>query len=88
MDLVIRALGCVLLGVCAITAWWLYRSVHRPPAHPADAGELTEGALAVLSWAGGWAALGEGQGLFQRIAVPAAAASPVPHHRAEENHRD
>lgn len=69
-DLAIRGLGCVLLGLCALAAWWLYRMVQRPPAHPATLGELATGAGAVISWACGWALLGEGQGLFRLVAVP------------------
>jgi len=69
-DLAIRGIGCLLLGLCAAAAWWLYRLVHQPPAHPASLAELAAGALTVVSWATGWAALGEGQGLFKRVTVP------------------
>lgn len=70
VDLAIRGIGCVLLGLCALAAWGLYRAVHRPPAHPATIGELAAGAGAVISWACGWALLGEGKGLFRQVAVP------------------
>ncbi|MBY8828949.1 hypothetical protein [Hephaestia mangrovi] len=69
-DLAIRGLGCVLLGLCALAAWWLYRMVQRPPAHPVTLGEFATGAGAVISWACGWALLGEGQGLFRLVVVP------------------
>ena len=69
-DRAIRALGCAVLGCCALAAWTLYRAVHRPPAHPATIGELASGAASVICWALGWALVGEGQGLFRRVAVP------------------
>jgi hypothetical protein len=69
-DLVIGGLGCALLALCALAAWALYRMVHRSPTLPATIGELAVGAAAVVTWACGWALVGEGKGLFRRVAVP------------------
>lgn len=69
-DLAIRGLGCVLLILCALAGSGLYRVVHRLPAHPATPGELATAAAAVVSWACGWALLGEGKGLFRQVTVP------------------
>lgn len=69
-DLAIRGLGCALLALCALAAWALYRMVNRPLSHSATIGELAAGAAAVVSWACGWALVGEGKGLFRRVAVP------------------
>ena len=69
-DLAIRGFGGALLGLCAAVACWLYRSVHRAPAHPASALELILGLAVASCWVTGWAALGQGQGLFRLIEVP------------------
>lgn len=69
-DIAIRGVGALLLGVCAVSVCWLYRSVHRPPTHTTSVLEFAAAALVVLCWASGWAAIAEGQGLFRLVEVP------------------
>jgi hypothetical protein len=69
-DIAIRSVGALLLGLCAASACWLYRSVNRPPVHATSALEFAATALVVLCWALGWAAVGEGQALFRLVEAP------------------
>jgi hypothetical protein len=69
-DLAIRAAGGAVLALGAAAAWWLHRSVNRAPGHQASVAELAAGLVVVLCWACGWAAIGEGQGLFRLVTVP------------------
>ena len=69
-DIAIRGVGVLLLGACAASADWLYRTDHRPPTHASGALEVAEALLIVLCWALGWAAVGEGQGLFRLVELP------------------
>lgn len=66
-DIATRGIGTLLLGVCAASACWLYRSIHRPPAHAANVLEFAAAALAVLCWTSGWATVAEGQKLFRLV---------------------
>jgi hypothetical protein len=69
-QLGVRAIGLVLLGLCAAAGWWLHRAIHQWPPHGAT---LLEGGAAVLvaaGWCLGWAFLAEGPGLFRLIPVP------------------
>jgi hypothetical protein len=66
----LRLGGALLLGLCALAAWALVASMHRPPAHNASPAEYGEAISSVLTWALGWALLIEGPGLFRLIPVP------------------
>ncbi|MGN6377284.1 MAG: hypothetical protein ACTHMG_17245 [Sphingomonas sp.] len=66
-DLALRGAGGMLLALCAVALWVLYRLVQRPPLHPATLAELAAAAGSVITWGCGWAALGEGKGLFRRV---------------------
>jgi hypothetical protein len=69
-DIAIRGVGALLLGVAAASACWLYRLAHRFPVHAPGLLELGVAMLVVLGWGCGWAALGEGQGLFRPVELP------------------
>lgn len=70
-EIVLRAFGLGLLGLCAASALWLFRSVHQPPPHDARAAEYLAALVAFFGWSLGWAFLAEGPGLFKLIEVPA-----------------
>jgi hypothetical protein len=70
-EFVLRTLGLALLGLCALSALWLYRSTHLPPPHDGRPLEYLAALVAFLSWSLGWAFLMEGPGLFKLIPVPA-----------------
>ncbi|WEK47850.1 MAG: hypothetical protein P0Y56_06035 [Candidatus Andeanibacterium colombiense] len=69
-DIALRLTGVLLLGLFALAAMWLYRSVHQAPQHPARAGELLAGLVAVQGWCLGTSLLAVGQGLFELAPVP------------------
>lgn len=69
-QLGLRLGGALLLGTCALLAWALFVSMHRPPEHNASPAEFGEALSSVVTWALGWALLIEGPGLFRLIPVP------------------
>ncbi len=69
-EIALRALGLALLGLCAAAVLWLYRSVHRPPPHDADALEYLAALVSFLGWSLGWSFLVVGPGLFKLVPVP------------------
>lgn len=69
-EIVFRSFGLILLGLCAASALWLYRSAHQPPLHDARALEYGAALTAFMSWSLGWAFLVEGPGLFKLIPLP------------------
>lgn len=69
-EIVLRAFGAALLGICAAASWWLRRSVAQPPAHAATLLEFALAVLIVASFGLGLAFLFEGPGLFRLIPVP------------------
>jgi len=70
-EIVLRALGLVLLALCLATSLWLYRSTHQPPLHEPYVMEWAGAAAIVMSWSAGGALLTVGPGLFERIELPA-----------------
>ena len=69
-EIVLRALGLALLGLCAAASLWLYRLVHQPPQpHSARPIEFLAGLIAFLGWSLGWALLIVGPGLFKLVPV-------------------
>jgi len=69
-DIAIRGVGALLLGIAAACGCWLYRLAHRLPPHAPGLLEFGVAILVVLGWGCGWAALGEGQGLFRLVELP------------------
>ena len=69
-EIALRSFGLALLGLCAASALWLYRSAHQPPLHDARAFEYGAALVAFMSWSLGGALLVEGAGLFKLIPVP------------------
>lgn len=69
-EIVLRALGVALLGLCAAASLWLYRSIHQTPHEP-RALEWAGAAVVVMSWSAGGALLTVGPALFERIELPA-----------------
>ncbi|MDG2532113.1 hypothetical protein P6144_00495 [Sphingomonas sp. HITSZ_GF] len=69
-QLGLRLGGAAMLGLCALAAWALTVSMHRPPLHSADPAEYGEAIFSVIAWGLGWALLIEGPGLFRLIPVP------------------
>jgi hypothetical protein len=70
-EIVVRAIGLLLLALCAGAAFWLYRSLHRPPPHPDGVLDFAAGALSVVCWWFGWAFALEGPALFKLVPLPA-----------------
>jgi hypothetical protein len=70
-EIVLRALGLALLGLCAAASLWLYRSMHQPPTHEPHVLEWAGAVVVFVSWSAGGALLTVGPGLFERIEVPA-----------------
>jgi hypothetical protein len=66
-EVVLRAFGLALLALCAAGVFWLYGSVHQPPPHEANGGELLAGFVAVMGWCLGWSFLAVGPGLFKLV---------------------
>jgi hypothetical protein len=69
-DIAIRGVGALLLGIAAACACWLHRLAHRLPVHTPGLLDFCVAMLVVLGWGCGWAALGEGQGLFRLVELP------------------
>jgi hypothetical protein len=73
-EIVLRAIGLALLGLCALSAIWLHAAVQRPSSELSLALETAEAAGTFLCWSMGGALLTVGQGLFRLIDVPGRAA--------------
>ncbi|MBT2186121.1 DNA translocase FtsK 4TM domain-containing protein [Sphingobium nicotianae] len=69
-EMVLRALGLALLGLCVAASLWLYHSVHRSPMHE-HVLEWAGAMVIVMSWSAGGALLTVGPGLFEQIELPA-----------------
>ena len=69
-EVALRLCGIVLLGLCALSTMWLYRSVHQPPAHEASAPEMLAAFLTVQSWCLSSTLIAVGPGLFTLVPVP------------------
>lgn len=69
-EIVLRAFGLGLLGLCAASALWLLRLVHQPPPHEARSAEDLAALLVCVGWSLGWCFLAEGPGLFKLVDLP------------------
>lgn len=69
-ELVLRAIGIVLLGGCYRLALIAHRMTTAPPPHAATPGEFALCAAIVLALTGGIALALFGPALFQEVPIP------------------
>ena len=74
-EFAVRAAGLALLAACALATLWLYRSVHQPPTHQANALELVAATVVVVGGCGGCMLTFVGPTLFEQVPIPNRAVS-------------
>jgi len=70
-EIILRAFGLAMLGLCVAASVWLYGAVHQPPPpHEARPLEFLAALASVIGWSLGWSFLVVGPGLFKLVPVP------------------
>ena len=69
-EIVLRTFGLALFGLCALSAHWLYRSVHLATFSAPGLRDYGAALAAYLCWWLGGAFLCYGPGLFRLIDLP------------------
>ena len=69
-ELVLRAVGLVMLGFCALMVRIVYRMSNEPPPHYGTPLELVIAAVAVIALWAGLALTFAGPGLFRLVPKP------------------
>jgi hypothetical protein len=68
-EIILRAFGLAMLGLCVAVSVWLYGAVHQPPPHEAGPLEFLAALVSVTGWSLGWSFLAVGPGLFKLVPV-------------------